>query len=54
MRSLCDQVLILRSGVAVEQGSSDQVFAQPSSDYTRRLMRSIPLPEPDSHWLDQE
>jgi len=54
VRSLCDQVLILCSGVAVEQGSSDQVFAQPSSDYTRRLMRSIPLPEPDSHWLDQE
>lgn len=52
VRSLCDDVMILRAGVAVEQGSCDGVFSQPRSDYTRQLLRSIPLPEPDPHWLD--
>jgi peptide/nickel transport system ATP-binding protein len=52
VRSLCDNVLILREGQVVEKGRSDEVFAAPKSDYTRKLLDSIPLPEPDSHWLE--
>lgn len=52
VRSLCDNVLILRGGKVVEQGRSDEVFAAPRSDYTRKLLHSIPLPDPDPHWLE--
>lgn len=52
VRSLCDDVLILRNGMVAEQGPSDAVFAQPSSPYTAQLLRSIPLPEPDTTWLE--
>lgn len=52
VRSLCDSVLILRGGHVVESGNSAEVFAQPRSEYTRKLLDSIPLPVPDAHWLD--
>ena len=53
VRSLCDEVLILRRGVVVEQGASAQIFAQPAHDYTRALLDAIPLPVPDPQWLAQ-
>lgn len=52
VRSLCDRVLILRGGNVVESGDSGHVFAQPRSEYTRKLLNSIPLPVPDAHWLE--
>ena len=54
VRSLCDQVLILRQGEVVEQGASEQIFAQPQHSYTRQLLDAIPLPEPDPGWLERE
>ena len=54
VRSLCDQVLILRQGEVVEQGESARIFAQPQHIYTRELLDAIPLPEPDPGWLERE
>ena len=51
VRSLCDQVLILRHGEVVEQGASAEIFARPQHPYTRMLLDAIPLPVPDPHWL---
>lgn len=53
VRSLCDEVLILRQGEIVEQGASATIFAAPRHDYTRALLDAIPLPVPDAHWLDR-
>ena len=53
VRSLCDEVLILRSGAVVEHGASARIFAQPEHDYTRELLDAIPLPEPDPGWLER-
>ncbi len=53
VRSLCDQVLILRQGEVMEQGESAHVFAQPQHAYTRELLDAIPLPEPDPGWLER-
>jgi ABC-type oligopeptide transport system ATPase subunit len=53
VRSLCDQVLILRQGEVVEQGASEQIFAQPQHLYTCELLDAIPLPEPDPGWLER-
>jgi len=53
VRSLCDEVLILRHGEVVEQGESARIFAQPQQAYTRELLDAIPLPEPDPGWLER-
>ena len=53
VRSLCDQVVILRQGEVVEQGESARIFAQPQHVYTRELLDAIPLPEPDPGWLER-
>jgi microcin C transport system ATP-binding protein len=38
VRALSDEVIVMRDGKVVEQGSSDQIFDQPQTDYTRALM----------------
>lgn len=53
VRSLCDQVLILRQGEVVEQGDAAGIFANPRHAYTRELLDAIPLPEPDPGWLER-
>jgi peptide/nickel transport system ATP-binding protein len=53
VRSLCDDLLILRAGEVVEAAPAAQVFAAPRHEYTRRLLAAIPLPDPDPHWLEQ-
>ncbi|MFT3970287.1 MAG: ATP-binding cassette domain-containing protein [Micropruina sp.] len=42
VRHLCDSVVVLRSGRIEEQGPTEQVFAEPSADYTRALIAAIP------------
>lgn len=37
VRALSDQVLVLKDGVAVEQGEAEQVFTRPQHPYTREL-----------------
>jgi len=53
VRSLCDDVLILRAGEVVEAAPADQVFAAPKHSYTRDLLAAIPLPDPEPGWLDR-
>jgi peptide/nickel transport system ATP-binding protein len=53
VRSLCDDVLILRQGEVMEQGPSAQIFSQPRHAYTRDLMDAIALPVPDEGWLER-
>ena len=53
VRSLCDDVLILRQGEVMEQGPAAQIFSQPRHAYTRDLMDAIALPVPDAEWLDR-
>jgi microcin C transport system ATP-binding protein len=38
VRALAHRVVVLRQGRVVEQGSADEVFANPREDYTRALM----------------
>jgi peptide/nickel transport system ATP-binding protein len=42
VRHLCDRVLVMHRGEIVEQGPTEQVFAQPSHPYTRTLLASAP------------
>ena len=39
---LCDQVGVLYRGRLVESGSTDKIFANPGSDYTKSLIAAVP------------
>ncbi len=41
--SLCDQLLVLRHGKAVEQGPAQNILAAPASDYTATLLAAAQL-----------
>lgn len=40
IRSISHQVLVMKDGRAVEQGSTEAIFAEPRHPYTRQLMQS--------------
>jgi peptide/nickel transport system ATP-binding protein len=42
VHALCDRVLVLHEGRAVEEGPTREVFAAPSDGYTRRLLDAVP------------
>lgn len=45
--ALCSRVVVLHQGELVEEGQTDELFAAPKADYTRRLIEAIPLPDPE-------
>lgn len=45
-----DNIIILHLGVIVEQGDIDAVIKKPAHPYTRSLMESIPIPDPEARW----
>ena len=42
VRKLCGRVAVMQRGVLVEEGLTDEVWANPRSEYTRRLIAAIP------------
>ena len=42
VRVAADLVCVMERGKVVEQGTVDEIFAQPSQEYTRRLLDAIP------------
>jgi ABC-type oligopeptide transport system ATPase subunit len=47
---VCDDMLILYRGEVVERGSTKDVIRNPQHDYTKLLIDSIPIPDPDIRW----
>lgn len=56
VRSLCDEVAVMKSGEIVESAQSDELFANPTHDYTRTLLSAAPHADPTraraSRWSD--
>tara|TARA_R110001599_G_scaffold37700_1_gene116515 strand:- start:2051 stop:3682 length:1632 start_codon:yes stop_codon:yes gene_type:complete len=44
VKLLSDYVIVMRDGEIVEQGATDIVMNQPSSEYTRTLLSTVPKP----------
>jgi peptide/nickel transport system ATP-binding protein len=42
IRSLCERVLVLHDGTVVEEGATEEVFAEPTDPYTQRLLAAVP------------
>ncbi|HEX2841918.1 ABC transporter ATP-binding protein [Hyphomicrobium sp.] len=38
VRALCNYVIVMRNGKAVEEGPADEIFATPKADYTKALL----------------
>jgi peptide/nickel transport system ATP-binding protein len=41
-----DRIIVMRAGRIVEEGTSLQVVTEPTSEYTRQLLDSVPSPDP--------
>jgi peptide/nickel transport system ATP-binding protein len=50
VRYLCSRVLVMQAGKVVEQGKTDDVFANPQHPYTRLLIQSVPPADPGIAW----
>jgi peptide/nickel transport system ATP-binding protein len=46
VRALCERVVVMRQGEIVEEGSTEEVFAQPRHPYTAALIAAIPCLTP--------
>jgi peptide/nickel transport system ATP-binding protein len=44
-----DRIIVMKDGKVVEEGAPRQIIDRPSSDYTRRLIDSVPNPDPLTH-----
>lgn len=47
VRHLCDFIVVMRDGRVVEQGSREQIFEDPQDLYTKELLASVPVPDPN-------
>jgi oligopeptide/dipeptide ABC transporter ATP-binding protein len=48
MRNFCDRIAVMYVGKIVELGPTDEIFENPMHPYTRALISSTPLPDPDA------
>jgi len=50
---LADNIIILCYGRVVEEGPKDQLIERPLHPYTKLLMDSIPIPNPNLRWTER-
>lgn len=53
VRRLCDRIAVMYLGRIVEEGPTEEVFAQPRHPYTRSLIEAIPEIDPERNLPDQ-
>jgi len=51
---ISDRIVVLYQGDVVEAGDPEQIVRSPKHEYTRLLIRSIPEPDPDQRWAEDE
>jgi len=42
VKNVCDRICVMEKGRFVDVGKSEDVFSNPTSDYTRRLLEAVP------------
>lgn len=42
VRNVCDRICVMERGLFVDAGDAEDVFAHPTSEYTRRLLGAVP------------
>lgn len=51
---LADRIAVLYRGHLVEEGTGEQVLGAPREDYTKQLLASLPVPDPDAQAVHRE
>ena len=46
VKKICDRVIVMQKGKIVESGKTEDVFYNPKKSYTKRLLESVPVPDP--------
>ncbi|WP_426721793.1 dipeptide ABC transporter ATP-binding protein [Corynebacterium auriscanis] len=46
IRHLSDRVAVMYKGEFVEQGDAEEIFSNPQHEYTQKLLKAIPVPDP--------
>ena len=46
IRSVTDQLAVMKSGKILERERTEELWANPKNDYTKNLLNSIPIPDP--------
>ncbi|MGV2901051.1 ABC transporter ATP-binding protein [Microbacterium sp. AGC62] len=54
VHEISDRVAVMLKGEIVETGSADDVLLAPQHPYSRRLLASVPVPDPDKQALRRE
>ncbi len=47
VRHLSDRIAVIYRGRVMEQGPSNAVYTEPTTDYTRKLLDAAPVPDPE-------
>ena len=42
VKNVCDKICVMEKGLFVDSGDAEEVFAHPTSDYTKRLLEVVP------------
>ena len=42
VKNVCDRICVMERGLFVDAGAAEEVFARPTSDYTKRLLAAVP------------
>ncbi len=51
---LAHRIAVMQNGLLVEVGNRDQILQRPESEYTRRLISAVPVPDPAEQKLRRE
>jgi ABC-type oligopeptide transport system ATPase subunit len=46
VRQVCSEVVVIDAGRVVERGPADTVLTAPREEYTKALLRAVPIPDP--------
>jgi oligopeptide transport system ATP-binding protein len=46
VRSMSDDIAVMKDGKIVETGTADDVYEHPKHEYTRALLTAVPVPDP--------
>ena len=47
VKKICDRVIVMKKGKVVESGDTTDVFYSHKESYTKKLLDSVPVPDPD-------
>ncbi|MDN5687713.1 MAG: ABC transporter ATP-binding protein [Brachybacterium sp.] len=47
VRNISDRIAVMREGKIVEMGDTEDVFSNPQHEYSKELLSSVPIPDPE-------